>query len=529
MKKSKRERKSEAVEVSRRSFMQRAGTGLVAGAFVGGLPTSVALGQSRSWDQEVDVLVLGSGAAGTAAALAAAQSGSRVLVLERAPNQGGSSRRSGGVLYLGGGTPPQVANGFDDTPDNMYNYLVRAMGVGADEARIRAYSDGSVDLYNWLVDVGLPFNNKYNEHKITITEDDTTLYWSGSERSYPYTEYATPVPRGHKTGVQGGSTGYALMDVLYEAAEQAGVEFRFNTRAVDLIEDGDRVVGVVAQDTENGSEQRFGARGGVVVTTGGFQFNQDLVALHCPQYINTAAPLGAPEEDGDGLTMGQRIGAQVVNLDRGSPWKFIYPPDAMVKSLLVSPLGTRFITEDIYGGNSSDMTMRHYDGISYLIYDEAIRQEIGDHAERLNPIAQADTVAGLAEQLNVPVSALENTVDFYNQHAGDGEDPLFHKKSDYVQPLSSPPYYALDFSGPSGMAWITLGGLRIDPNGRVMNVDGEVIPGLYAAGRAGAALGGIYNSGTSLGDCVFFGREAGRQAASESPTASHRRQVASKL
>lgn len=518
--------KADDNRVSRRRFIQRVGTGLLAGAVAGSLPNGLARAQEESWDQETDVLILGSGAAGLAAALAAREAGSRVTVLERYVNPGGSSRRSGGVLYLGGGTAVQLANGFQDTPENMYDYLLAAMGPGGDEPRIRAYCDGSVELFDWLSEQGVPFNDKYTAAKVPQPMGDETLFYSGSERSYPYSQLADAYPRGHKVGAPG-SAAYVMMDILQERAIAAGVEFRFGVRALNLIRKDDRVVGVrAAYLEEEEREETFHATAGVIVATGGFQFNEELVSLHCPEYLKAAAPLGAPGEDGDGLTMGQRIGGQVMNLAHASPWKFMYPPDAMVKSLLVSPLGTRFITEDIYGGNASRETVINYDSISYLIYDEAIKQEIGEHADRLQPIAQADSIEELAAQLDIEPSVLANTFAYYNEQAAHGRDPLFHKAAEYVQPLATAPYYALDFSGMGGgMSWITLGGLRTDVHSRVYNVDDGVIPGLYAAGRASAALGTVYNSGTSLGDCLFFGRVAGQHAAAR-VAGSARREVA---
>lgn len=505
-------RTKSAMGLGRRQFLKGAAAGVAAGALSGtSAIASAATGAQQGWDGETEVLVLGTGTAGIAAAIAAAQSDSQVLVLERAPNPGGSSRRSGGVIYLGGGTRVQLSTGFEDSADNMYNYLVAAMGRGADEAKIRAYCDGSVDLFNWLVDLGVPFKDTHVSGKLTNPATDDCLFYSGSETSYPYHLLAEPVPRGHK--VQGEqSTGHILMDILQENAVGLGVSFEYETRARRLLVDSGRVVGVEVE--KDGRLQSIAASKAVIVATGGFQFDEQLVALHCPQYLKTAAPLGAPEEDGDGLRMGQSVGAEVQNLERGSPWKFMYPPTEMVKSLLVNKQGRRFITEDIYGGNASDATVTTHDGIAFLIYDEAIKHEVGAHADNLEPIAQAESAEDLAQQLDIPAVVLRNTIEFYNAHAEDGQDPVFHKRSQYVQPLLSPPYYALDFSGVTGgMVWITLGGLRTDATSRVLDPYGNQIPGLYAAGRAAGYFGSFYNSGTALGDCAFFGRVAGMTAA----------------
>jgi len=113
------------------------------------------------WDEEVDVVVVGLGAAGAAAALDASRRGAETLVLERASGGGGTSSMSGGVLYLGGGTALQQACGFEDSPDEMYKYLMASCGDGPDEAKIRLYCDGSVQHYDWLLEQGVPFKPVY--------------------------------------------------------------------------------------------------------------------------------------------------------------------------------------------------------------------------------------------------------------------------------------------------------------------------------------------------------------------------------
>lgn len=456
--------------------------------------------------------MLGTGAAGLAAAIGAAQSGKSVTVYERAPNPGGSSRRSGGVIYLGGGTPAQKANNFEDSPERVYEYLSQAMGFGADLERIKAFSDNVLDLHDWLVDLGVPFNDTYTDQKAPMPEEAYTLFYSGSERSWPYKENGGAIPRGHKVAVEG-AAGYALIDALMAAAEGMDIEFIYNARGRELITEDGAVTGVVIENTQDGTTKRIGASAGVIVCTGGFQFNRELVERHLPTFLKTAAPLGAPEEDGDALVMGQMVGADVRLLERGSPWRFIYPPEAACKGLFINSRGQRFITEDIYGGNASDIMVRDDDGFGYLVIDDKIWQEYGEAQDAVYLAHSADTLTELAEKLGLPKGALEHTVAYYNEHAANGEDPLFHKAEYFLQPLETGPYHAI-YVGSEEQVWITLGGLAINTNGQVVNARNEPIKGLYAAGRATSSFGAIYNSGTSLSDCLFFGRAAGRHVGS---------------
>src|SRR5699024_1965541 len=120
----------------------------------------------ESWDLEADVVVIGSGGAGTTAAIEAAQAGASVIVFEKASDAGGNTAHSGGVVYIGGGTSIQKENGFEDTPDNMFEYRKLQMGPTADLERLRYYCDRSVEHFEWLVEAGVPFGDEYFEGKL---------------------------------------------------------------------------------------------------------------------------------------------------------------------------------------------------------------------------------------------------------------------------------------------------------------------------------------------------------------------------
>jgi hypothetical protein len=149
------------------------------------------------WTDEADVVVVGLGAAGVCAAIEASASGGDVLALERAGAAGGTSALSGGIIYLGGGTPIQEACGFPDDPDTMATFLLAACGPGADEAKVRRYCDDSVAHYHWLVDHGVPFKAEFCPEPNREPVTDAALLYSGGEDTWPFRELATPAPRGH--------------------------------------------------------------------------------------------------------------------------------------------------------------------------------------------------------------------------------------------------------------------------------------------------------------------------------------------
>src|SRR5262245_7774367 len=171
------------------------------------------------WDREADVVIVGLGAAGACAAIEASAAGAEVLVLERASGGGGTSALSTGQIYVGGGTPVQQACGFEDSPDEMFRYLMASCGPGADEAKIRLYCDHSVAHYHWLVAQGVPFKPTfYGEGSYTPTDD--CLSYSGSELAHPYHGVARPAPRGHTVQHPSIEAGAVLMQRLLAAVER---------------------------------------------------------------------------------------------------------------------------------------------------------------------------------------------------------------------------------------------------------------------------------------------------------------------
>jgi succinate dehydrogenase/fumarate reductase flavoprotein subunit len=191
-----------------------------------------------------------------------------------------------------------------------------------------------------------------------------------------------------------------------------------------------------------------------------------------------------------------------------------YPPSAHVKGILVNEQGQRFINEDAYHGRSGDFVLNHQRGVAYLIVDDEL---YGPTPAMHRIVAVEETIEELEKALGMPEETLTATVEFFNRHAANGEDPLFHKAPAYLRPLSAPPYSALNVSvGKSIIPAFTLGGLETRPSGEVVTPAGRPIPGLYAAGRTTAGLphaAGGYASGLSIADGSFFGRQAGRSAA----------------
>jgi 3-oxo-5alpha-steroid 4-dehydrogenase len=462
------------------------------------------------FDAEVDVLVLGLGAAGAAAALEAAGAGVETLVLERAGGGGGTSAMSGGVLYLGGGTALQKACGFDDSPEEMFKYLLASCGESPDEAKTRLYCEGSVEHYDWVVAQGVPFKPVFYYGCSGEPPTDDGLVWSGSERAHPFHEIAVPAPRGHVPRMEH-QTGPLLMQKLCAAVDASPARVAANHRAVALVQEPDgSVVGAVAESFGEG--RAFRARRGVVLTTGGFINDDAMLAAHAPLLARCEFRVGAEGDDGSGIRLGVAAGAATIHMDAASISLPATQPWGLKRGILVNAQGQRFINEDAYYGRLGEWALVHHGGRAWLVVDDAVFEK-PDYPREL--AAAGETPAELERELGLPEGSLESTLALYNRHAERGSDPVFHKRSEYVTPLSRPPYGAFDCTTQGSLyAAFTLGGLHTDADSRVLDPEARPIPGLFAAGRAtsGVAAGG-YSSGLSLGDATFFGRRAGRFAA----------------
>jgi 3-oxo-5alpha-steroid 4-dehydrogenase len=469
-------------------------------------------------DHECDVLVVGFGAAGAAAAYEAAAAGADVIVLERASGPGGSAAQSGGEIYLGGGTAVQRACGFtDDDADNMFAYLREALGPHADEEKLRLYCDGSLEHFEWFRARGVEFTESFYESPGWMAPTKDGLMWLG-ENAWPYNTIARPVPRGHRPAAPLFAGGI-LMEKLAAAAAAAGAVTHTDTRAEALVIDEatGRVTGATARTF--GDAITYRARKAVVITTGGFVDNEEMLAEHALGLVGHGK-VSDGLDDGSGIQMALAAGAATRRMSSVQV-ALLALPAALVRGMLVNALGQRFINEDVYPGMFSEAAILHQPAPYWAIIDEKGYEDIpSEDVWGVRPKYAAETLAELEEELGMPSGALETTVAQYNRYAERGEDPYFHKDPKWLRPLT-PPFAAIDpRDGFFGMAMetgangFTLGGLHTTVDGEVLDNSGRPIPGLYAAGRASSGLHGEgYVSGTSIGDATFFGRRAGQAAA----------------
>ena len=461
---------------------------------------------------DVDVLVVGSGAAGLSAALAAAQAGAaRVLVAEAEGVVGGSSRLSGGLM-MGAGTRYQRAAGIEDNGDRLFRDYLQLNRWNLEVAAARRLAREAGDAVEWLGDMGLEFH--------------PDLVYGGDE----------PVPRVHVPI----GRGQAVVDLLAARCRDAGVDIALGRRVDRLLTNGDGAVcGVAVGDDEITAHA-------VVVASGGFGNAPELLARHFPAAADTgwAWYIGADGARGDHLALAGQVDAQLVGHDRGlrllhANFDRIYEAYLPGWLVLVNADGRRFGDETAPYGIMNFLVREQGDRV-FAIFDHAIlatasaeglaryKQTIPGSTKRQSPHWNADivgqmvkegrmhaapTVAALAGALGVPAVNLEGAVATYNRSVDAGEDLEYGKAAKFLDPVATAPFYGAELR-PATVCF-TAYGLRIDREARALGNDGSPVGGLFAAGECtGGIVGAQYvGSGNSYANCVTFGRIAGRSAA----------------
>lgn len=525
------------------------------------------------WDYQVDVAVIGFGGAGAAAAIEARDNGADVLVADRFCG-GGSTRISGGIYYAGGGTDIQRRAGVEDSPENMYRYLQQEVRDAVSEQTLREFCEQSPENFDWLVAQGVPFEASQCPFKTSYPSNRYYFYYSGNESFPPYSELAKPAARGHRAHGKGVS-GAALFTPLRESALRKGIRILEQHKAVRLLTDeAGKVIGVELQAMLPGTvsgwlhrqlsalmvflryvtiftpfvnygmrgiiealENRFSvstsvfARRAVVISSGGFYFNRNMVRRYAPEYLS-GVPLGTIADNGSGIQLGESVGGQTALMGNISAWRFINPPEAFARGVLVDQKGERICNEMLYGAQLSERIMQQAAGKAWLIIDSALfrqaHRELGPgRAMWFQSVSalmflylarsRASSLEQLAGKLHIPAEALARTVAEYNTLALQGAVDTMGKPAEYCTALGEGPYYALDCSADSLMLCpaLSLGGLKVEEaSGQVLAAANMPVGGLYAAGRSAVGVASrSYVSGLSIADCIFSGRRAGRHAA----------------
>lgn len=549
-------------------------------------PLVVADPDGFAWDESADLIVVGLGGAGVAAALEGIERGLSVIAVDRYEG-GGSTAANGGIYYAGGGTRIQKEAGEEDSPEEMYKYLKIEAGDVVSDATLRKFVDESVETVDWILGHGGKMNSKVWKKKASYPPLEYFLYHPDNSLVASYVARAKPAARGHRAYTRNGKKawglGVGIWGPLRDSAMAKGLGFHRYSEARQLVRDSSgRVIGVKVLSIPAGTQAaaQFGryiaradkllamlppalpfaavtiglgtyylkkamaieaqhrevtwlrGRQGVLLSTGGFIMNPAMVQHFAPAYAK-GMPNGTLGDQGQGIMMGAGAGGTLALMDKISAWRFINPPKAWSDAIVVNRHGRRMIDETVYGASLGEQIGDHNEGIGWIIYDKASREQAFKQAmdPKLVPFQRdvtllnllfnyrkADTLQALAQKAGIDAAGLAETVARYNRAAKGEEPDPFGKQTTDMAPIAEPPFYAMDISVASRllpMPVITFGGLRVDEaSGLVLDEAGQPIPGLYAAGRTAVGVASnTYVSGLSFADCIFAGRRVARHAA----------------
>ncbi|MFD2794887.1 flavocytochrome c [Promicromonospora vindobonensis] len=447
-----------------------------------------------------DLVVIGSGIAGQTAATSAAEAGLRVVLLEKTDSLGGSSAMSGGWFAFSG-TAEQQELGIEDSDDLFLSDLLEGGAHLNDRSLLEAYLANQRDAYDWLKGHGTAFR----EAEIS----------SGQSAR-----------RGHNAPIK------EVLASLHEAYRAAGGETWLSARATRLLRDvTGHVTGAVVHTPAG--EQTVSGRGGVVLATGGFSRGTDLLRIFAPEQL-AAIPYGGRGNTGDGLKMAWKLGAGLADMSFVSGTYGSHPETGeefhelltayYMGAIIVNRDGRRFVDESLDYKELGRVVLDQPDGLGFEVFDAKVRAQSHpgiplkdiDLLEEIGHVHRADTLEELARIAGIDAEALTRTVARYNDAvAGAAEDEqgrthLCNGVGDLL-PVDTAPFYAYPAKS---LMTTTYCGVTVNPSAQVLDVDGDVIQGLYAIGEVtGGFHGASYMTGTSLGKGTVFGRIVARHVA----------------
>jgi fumarate reductase flavoprotein subunit len=455
-----------------------------------------------SEDVSVDVVIVGAGACGLVAALAAVENGATVLLLEKLEDVGGNSRLSTGSIPAAG-SRFQIAAGIDDNPALMVADLLEASGPHEAEDLLTNMAELSVELVHWLVDT----------HGVDL------------QLITDYKHVGHSVARLHAPGDRDGKF---LVDDLVAACEKVGVTIRTSHPVVGVITEGDAVVGVQVEPV-SGEPYRVLAKS-VILAANGYGNNKALLKRWMPE-IADAQYFGAPGSTGEAVAWAEDLGAAMINVSAYQGYAAIANPElglllswttVEMGAVIVSPAGLRVGDESRGYSGFASILLEHGD-TAYAVFDTTIRDYVLENEPRFvrlfndGLIIEVPDVQQLAEFIGCDSSTLGDTLDTVGRAASGETTDEFGRTNFGFGPLKAPYCVAKVTPG----LFHTQGGVQVDAHARVIRPDGSPIAGLFAGGGVAAGVSGIsgaegYASGNGLLTAVGLGYLAGVASAQKS-------------
>ncbi|SET53047.1 fumarate reductase flavoprotein subunit [Natronincola peptidivorans] len=450
-----------------------------------------------------DVVVIGGGGAGLAAAVSAHQNGAKVIVLEKMPRLGGNTILSGGA-FNAAGSPRQVAQGIEDSVELHYTQTFEGGDEQGTPELVRILVENAYPAVEWLESLGMKFNDEV------------------------FTVLGGLWPRAHRPSTP---LGTGFIDTYQEYINATDdIEVLLDTEALELIVADGKIAGVMAKGLKG--DVIVHANNGVVLATGGFAVNNELLEAYNQSWPSLAGikSTNHPGATGDGLVMAEAVGANLIGLGDiqllplGDPNTGSLAGNiekGVENRIFVNKSGDRFVDE---GARRDVMTlalMEQQDSFLWVIIDSSdypTGDEKNNFNESMNELVEqgrafkGDTLEELAAAIDVPAENLVKAVEEFNKAAETGGPDAFGRTL-FERKIEQGPFYA---GARMPTVHHTMGGVEINTYAQVLDGNGAVISGLYAAGEV---TGGIHGSnrlgGNALADIAVFGRIAGESAAAK--------------
>ncbi len=447
-------------------------------------------------EETVDVVVAGAGGAGLTAAITAAQNGKKVIVLEKASVAGGNSSYATGGMNAAE-THYQEEQGIEDSADLFYSDTMKGGHDINNPDLVHTLAENSSEAIDWLDSIGAPLSN------IGQAGGASTM-------------------RQHRPVNDEGkilSVGTYLVEHLSATADELGIQIITNAKVDEILMTDGKASGLHAAG-EDGNNITIHANS-VVIATGGFGSNPELIVKYRPElegYVST----NAPSITGDAIPLLEAINADFVDLEQIQIHPTVVQADGSLISeslrgdgaILINAEGKRFcneiLTRDVVSAHVNEQT----DSYAWLVVDDAMKIESTVIEKYISKghMVQCDTAADLAKLIGCDEAVIQETLDTWKAACDAEKDAEFEREGfdALISDLSHPPYYAVKIA--PGIHHC-MGGVKINTNAEVIDTDGNVIPGLFAAGEVtGGVHGGNRLGGNAVADFVVFGRIAGDSA-----------------
>ena len=453
-------------------------------------------------ESSYDVVVIGAGGAGFSAAIEAKNAGANVVLLEKMPAVGGNSLISGAEMNAAKNWVQPKLGINDDSPELHAEDTYKGGDMKGDMNVIKVMTHNALDAAKWCRDyLGVRF------------EDDNLFFFGGHSRKRAL------IPIGH--------TGTEFITKFQAKADELGIPVITNMKAEELIKDkSGRVVGVKA--TMNGASYTFNAKGGVVLATGGFGANPEMVKKYNPKIDERFKTTDAPGTTGEALYMAERAGAQLVNMGYIQTYPICDPISGVIEliadarfdgAIMLNQEGKRFVEELQRRDVLSEAILKQTGGYCWVLWNDkigSISNTVKEHPTEYEAftkqgiMATCDDLKCVADFTKIPFDSLKGTVNRVSSMTGKGNDKDFNHRSGLVD-MTQGKYYVIK-AVPS--VHHTMGGVRINEKAQALTAEGKAIPGLWAAGEVtGVTHGTNRLGGNAYTDIIVFGRIAGKAAA----------------